>query len=74
VSSTRIVKPIARAETCEFWQIGTAVYRVKSPDVRDVYGVPADRRWECTRSHWDHYRAVYSFAQDVAEPAVALAA
>lgn len=74
MSTKPIVKCLARAQTCEFWQIGTAVYRVKSPEVRDVWGAPSDRRWECTRSHWDRYRAVYDFATDVPDAAVALAA
>jgi hypothetical protein len=50
----------------EFHQVGTDVYRVGKGWVADVRGIPMGMRWECSRSHFDRYRAsVYSWVLSV---------
>jgi hypothetical protein len=50
----------------EFWLIGDQVFRVAGSYVLDVDGLPQSRRWECSLAHWQHYRAIYDWAPDVA--------
>lgn len=54
------------AEGCgvEFWLIRGEVFRVSTPSVPDVWGLPMARRWECSLGHWKRYRACYSWAED----------
>jgi hypothetical protein len=62
---TTETKRLATFDGGEFWAIGGEVYRVKNPAVRDIYGLPQDKRWECSTAHWVRYRAVFSWATDV---------
>jgi hypothetical protein len=56
---------LATSDRWTYWLIGDQVYRASASSVLDIYGHPADRRWECPIWHWNHYRANWSFAQDV---------
>ena len=47
-------------------RVGTDVYRVGKGWVADVRGIPMGMRWECSRDHFDRYRAsVYSWVLSV---------
>ena len=50
----------------EFWHIGPNVFRSSADTVKDAYGLPADRRWECNYEHWVRFRAIYEWVTDVA--------
>jgi len=56
---------IAVGEGYEFWRIGDEVYRSKVGSVKDIYGLPQDKRWECSYNAWLQYRAVFSWAKDI---------
>ena len=56
---------IASGEGFDFWQIGDEVYRALANTSLDIHQAPSAKRWECSLSHWQHYRAVYSWAVDV---------
>ncbi len=56
---------IAQGNGIDFWLIGTDVYRSRTGAVKDIYGFPQDKRWECTHSHWERYRDLFSWAKDV---------
>ena len=60
-----MAKKIAVGESWEFWQIGDDVYRSAVGTGMDIYGHPMAKRWECSRSQWDHFRAVFGWANDV---------
>lgn len=61
-------QPIATTDSVSYWQIGNDVFRAPFPwgvaamleSNYDVYGHPLGKRWECTRSHWNRFRTIYS--------------
>jgi len=52
---------VARCQGYEFWDIAGDVYRCKLPILKDIYDLPSDRRWECTRKHLESYRRLGAF-------------
>jgi hypothetical protein len=55
---------IATYGSQEFWQAGDQVYRVQTGNhgwLTDS-GIPANARWECSRIHFDRFRAVFEAA------------
>lgn len=56
---------MARGAGWSFWMVGGEVYRATTGSDMDTYGHPMGKRWECSVTHWERYRAVYSWAQDV---------
>ena len=57
---------LASAELCEFWKIGEDVYRSPINSIKDIWNLPAAKRWECSYSHWLRFReSVYGWAVDV---------
>lgn len=58
-------KKIATNGKIDFWYINGHVYRASSNSVMDIWGLPQDKRWECSIAHWKRYREVYSWAKDV---------
>ncbi len=58
-------KLIATSDRWNYWLIGDQVYRATATSILDIYGHPADRRWECPLWHWNHYRSNWSHAVDV---------
>lgn len=43
----------------DFWQIGENVFRATRGLGFDVDGYPLSRRWECTRDHFDRFKAIF---------------
>jgi hypothetical protein len=59
---------IARGGGYEFWLHRGEVYRCAAGGVMDIYGLPANNRWECKIAHFRHYRrSVYDWVVDVEE-------
>lgn len=57
---------LATAELCEFWLINGEVYRSPIDSIKDIWNLPAAKRWECSYSHWlKHRESVYGWAADV---------
>ena len=58
-------RPLARDEWVTFWQVGDQVYRAPASGGMDTDGLPMGAAWECSRTHWDHYRrSVYTWVTD----------
>ena len=62
---------IAKSDTVGFFLIDGQVFRA-SVNVDgtpkhglDAYGHPMDKRWECEHSHWEAFRSVFSWAEDI---------
>ena len=49
----------------DFWNINGHVYRASTNSPKDIWGLPQDKRWECTIAHWERYRDVFSWARDI---------
>lgn len=60
-----MVKELARGEGWSFWQIGNEVFRARTGEALDIYGHPMAKRWECSLSHWLHFRTVFSWVVDL---------
>lgn len=58
---------IASGSGWDFVLVGEDVYRVRSGWTTDTKGFPMGARWECSRPHWVRFRAIYDWAQDVAD-------
>lgn len=52
-------------ETITFWQHEGQVYRAVGTSPIGPVGMPLGIRWECSLNHWNHYRSVFSWAEDV---------
>jgi hypothetical protein len=49
---------ICRGAKAFFWNVGGEVYRGSSAYLTmGADGFPMGLRWECSISHWEHYRA-----------------
>lgn len=60
---------IAPEDNIAFWLIGSEVYRAPMNTMMDTVGMPMGKRWECSFDHWQRYRKVFNWAQDVNEDA-----
>jgi hypothetical protein len=61
-------KIIATNGEVDFWYIENQIYRSKPNSILDIYGLPQDRRWECSYKHWLIYKdSVFSWVDQVAE-------
>lgn len=67
MSTSTILRIATNHVDTDFWAIGSEVYRAPLGIGLDTYGCPMGKRWECSVEHWQRYRAVYSWAEDVAK-------
>lgn len=56
---------IAESGEIRFWRVGTDVYRTTGSTAPDSYGLPMGRRFECSIAHWERFRELFAWAQDV---------
>lgn len=57
---------IATNGEIDLWHIEGAVYRSKSGAVLDIYGLPQDRRWECSLNHYLLYKdTVFNWLDEI---------
>ena len=47
---------IATDGKTDFWIIENQVYRSTVDAIMDIYGLPQNRRWECSYEHWLRYK------------------
>jgi hypothetical protein len=47
---------IATNGKIDFWYFDGQIYRGSSNAPLNIYGLPSDRRWECSYKHWLIYK------------------
>lgn len=60
-------KMIASGAGWDFFLIGETVWqsRTSERELKDVHGFPSSKRWVCSFEHWNRFRSIYSWAEEV---------